>query len=99
MLALFSKGRRRIVHRNNVSSFAVPAVDVSELGVADTYRVRQHGLENRLQFTWRTADKRATPPPWPSVAPATQQVHACATAPPRTTAYSRWRSRPVWQRS
>src|SRR6516165_1943708 len=36
--------------------FRRPAVDVSELGVADTYRVRQHGLENRLQFTWRTAD-------------------------------------------
>jgi carbon-monoxide dehydrogenase large subunit len=36
---LFGKGRRRIVHRNNVSSFAVPAVDVSELGVADTERL------------------------------------------------------------
>ena len=42
--------------RNKVKGVAVPAIDISELGVADANRVLQHGSKHRLQFAGRAAD-------------------------------------------
>ena len=50
------EGCRRVERRDHVQSFAVPAVDVAELGVADANGLLQHGREHRLKFAGRTAD-------------------------------------------
>src|SRR5215813_5746251 len=55
--AHFSKRRWCIVHRDDAEkAFPFTEVHGAELGFADTHRVRQHGLKNRLELTRRSAD-------------------------------------------
>src|SRR5262249_2275115 len=55
--AHFSKRRWCIVHRDDAEkAFPFTEVHGAELGFADTNRVRQHGLKNRLELTRRSAD-------------------------------------------
>ena len=51
--ARFCKGRRRIVRCNEMRGFAVPAVNVSEIRVADANGFFQHGGKDRLKFAGR----------------------------------------------
>src|SRR5262249_41664842 len=41
---------------SETENITVPAIEMSELGFADTDGVRQHRLKDRLQFAWRRAD-------------------------------------------
>ena len=54
--ASLGEGRRRIVRRDEVQGVAVPAVDISKLGVADADRILQHGCKHRLKIAGRAAD-------------------------------------------
>ena len=44
------------MHRNTPNGIAFGSVQGPELGLADAYRVCQHGLEHRLKFAGRGAD-------------------------------------------
>ena len=44
------------MHRNTPNGIAFGSVQGPELGLADAYRVCQHGLEHRLELAGRTAD-------------------------------------------
>src|SRR5262249_58960280 len=44
------------MHRGDPKSISVAKQEISKFSLADTGRVLQHCLENRLQFTRRTAD-------------------------------------------
>src|SRR5205085_7133861 len=47
---------RRVVHGGDAEFLAIAQIQISEICSADSYGVLQHGLENRLQFSRRTAD-------------------------------------------
>ena len=47
---LFSECFRHAMHRNTPNGIAFGSVQRSELGLADAYRVFQHGLKNRLKL-------------------------------------------------
>ncbi len=49
-------GRRYVVDCDGTEYAAFIEVQHSELGVAQPYRVRQHGLEHRFKLTRRTRD-------------------------------------------
>src|SRR5262249_24614676 len=51
-LALLDQNRRCIVRGSEAEHLPVAQVHVSELGLADAYRVLQHDLEHRLQLPW-----------------------------------------------
>ena len=51
--ASLGEGRRSIVSRDEVKRFAVPAVDVSESGVANANGFLQHGCKDRLKIAGR----------------------------------------------
>ena len=42
--------------RNEVQGIAVPAIDISEVGVADANGFLQHGRKHRLKIAGRAAD-------------------------------------------
>src|ERR1700722_7584734 len=44
------------MRRKDVHSLAIPAVDISELGVADADGILKHGCKNRLKIAGRAAD-------------------------------------------
>ena len=54
--AAFSEGGWCIMGRDRVQRLAVPPKDVAKLSLAEADRVLQHGLEDRLKITQRTAD-------------------------------------------
>ena len=54
--SVFCEGGRRIVCGNKMPGFAVPAVDVSKMRVADTNSLFQHGGEDRLKIARRARD-------------------------------------------
>ena len=77
---MLRKGGRRIVRRNEVPGLAVPAVDVSKLGVTDAGSLFQHGREHRLKIAGRAADNLST----------SEVAVCCSNASPRSVV--RWRS-------
>ena len=44
------------MRRHEVEGVAIPAIDVSELGVADANGFLQHGCKHRLKIAGRAAD-------------------------------------------
>ena len=44
------------MRRNEVQRVAVPAIDISKLGVADANGILQHGLEHWLKIAGRAAN-------------------------------------------
>src|SRR5215813_4345778 len=52
----FGIGQRRVVHGGGSESVALAQEKRSKLGLAEARRVRQYGLEDRLQFSRRAAD-------------------------------------------
>ena len=52
----FRKGRRRIDQRSRVEEFPIKPEQCTELGLADTGGVLQHGLKHGLQLARRSAD-------------------------------------------
>jgi hypothetical protein len=62
MLAKLGEGSRCIMRRNAVQGLAVPAIDISKLGVADAYGFGQHCFKlgsrspGELLITWSTSD-------------------------------------------
>jgi hypothetical protein len=53
---LIHKFLRRVMRRYRTISVTLEAEERAELGLANTHRVLQHGLEHRLQLTRRSAD-------------------------------------------
>ena len=45
---------RGIVQRNRAKGICLAQIQRAELGLADAHRIRQHGLEDRLQLARRT---------------------------------------------
>ena len=54
--AAIGKRRRRIMRCHEVQGVAVPAMDISELGVADADGILQHSCKHRLKIAGRAAD-------------------------------------------
>src|SRR5262249_3094572 len=52
----FGIGQRRVVHGGDSESVALAQEERSKLGLAEARRVRQYGLEDRLQFSRRAAN-------------------------------------------
>ena len=44
------------MRRKQMQGLAIPAVDISKLGVANACRILQHGCEHRLEIAGRAAD-------------------------------------------
>src|SRR5215471_15874162 len=55
-LPLFGMGWRQAMHRDGSKILALGEPHEPELGTTDTRRIRQHGVEHRLQLTWRAGD-------------------------------------------
>src|SRR5262249_41294822 len=53
---LFDKGRRRIVRPSQAQGIAIPSINISKLGTADSDGIFQHRLKNRFKLARRTAD-------------------------------------------
>ena len=53
---MLGEGRRHIVRRNEMQGVALPAIDISKLGVADPYGFLKHGVKHRLKIARRAAD-------------------------------------------
>src|SRR5262249_20702041 len=53
---LIHKFLRRVMRRYRTISDTLEAEERAELGLANTHRVLQHGLEHRLQISRRRAD-------------------------------------------
>src|SRR5262249_17379215 len=49
-------GQRRVVHGGDSEGVALAQKERAKLGLAEAHRVRQYGLEDRLQFSRRAAD-------------------------------------------
>src|SRR5262249_36964036 len=56
LLACLGEGRWRVMRSKKVQKLAVPAVDIAELGIANTHSLVQHGLKHRLKSTRRVTD-------------------------------------------
>ena len=52
----FGESRWRIVCGKEVQRLAIPAIDISECGVADTDGVLQHGFKYRLKVAGGACD-------------------------------------------
>src|SRR5262249_6393955 len=52
----FGIGQRRVVHGGDSEGVALAQEERSKLGLAEAHRIRQYGLEDRLQFSRRAAD-------------------------------------------
>jgi hypothetical protein len=52
-LPRFSIRRRSVVHGRHAKGIGVPEIECPEFGLADTCRILQYGLKDRIQLAWR----------------------------------------------
>src|SRR6476660_6936603 len=53
---MLKERRRRIVRRSDAKDLSIAEIHVSERSLANAHRVREYGLENRLQLPGRRRD-------------------------------------------
>src|SRR5215510_4094114 len=53
---MLEERRRRIVRRSDTKDLSIAEIQVSERSLANAHRVREYGLEDRLQLAGRAGD-------------------------------------------